>query len=162
MALFESDLNKCDDRQCLAVRICGKLCLLMKITAISRRKSHLYERRWHLLNLTNDRDLISQMMDARLNRRSENMRKRPIYTSFIPITILAIGAATAISMTSFSAQAQYALCLPVRGCIPTSQASYNVCYQLARERGWRESDNHSVGRGLDRFIFLCLEGRSPR
>ena len=78
------------------------------------------------------------------------------------MTILAVGAATAISMTSFSTRAQYALCLPVRGCIPTTQESYNTCYQLARKRGWRDSDNHSVGRGLDRFIFLCLLGRIPR
>ena len=79
-----------------------------------------------------------------------------------PMTILAVGAATAISMTSFSAQAQYAVCLPVRGCIPTTQESYNACYQLARKRGWRDSDNHSVGRGLDRFVFLCLLGKIPR
>ena len=82
--------------------------------------------------------------------------------SSIPMTVLAVGAATAISMTSFSAQAQHAVCLPARGCIPTSQESYNTCYQLARKRGWRESDNGSVGRGLDRFIFLCLAGRIPR
>ena len=90
------------------------------------------------------------------------MRRRPICVSFISMTVLAVGAATAISMTSFSAQAQYAVCLPARGCIPTSQESYNACYQLARKRGWRESDNGSVGRGLDRFIFLCLAGRIPR
>src|SRR5262245_31098485 len=100
------------------------------------------------------------MMDTRLDGgRSENMRKRSICSSFI-LTVMAVSAATAIS--SFSAQAQYALCLPARGCIPTSQESYNACYQLARARGWRESDNGSVGRGLDRFIFLCLAGRIPR
>ena len=90
------------------------------------------------------------------------MGKRPTCVSVIPITILIVGAATAISMTSCSAQAQYAVCLPARGCTPTSQEGYNACYQLARKRGWRESDNHSVGRGLDRFIFLCLAGRIPR
>ena len=41
--------------------------------------------------------------------------------SSIPMTVLAVGTATAISMTSFSAQAQHAVCLPARGCIPTSQ-----------------------------------------
>src|SRR5262245_16902266 len=47
----------------------------------------------------------------------------------ILITMLAIGTMTALP--SFSAQAQYAVCLPVRGCLPTTQASYNACFQLA-------------------------------
>jgi hypothetical protein len=79
------------------------------------------------------------------------------------LPILAVNAMTALS--SVPAQAQYALCLPARGCIPTTQASYNACYTLARERGWRDSDNARRGgldRGLDKFIYQCLQGRIPR
>ena len=79
------------------------------------------------------------------------------------LPILAVSAAT--GLPSAPAQAQYAVCLPVRGCIPTTQASYNACYTLARERGWRDSDNARRGgldRGLDKFIFRCLQGRIPR
>ena len=83
---------------------------------------------------------------------------------FLPVlSILAVSAATAWSGTPV--QAQYAHCLPGRGCIPTTQASYNACYTLARQRGWTESDNAprgGVGRGLDKFIFQCLQGRIPR
>jgi len=80
------------------------------------------------------------------------------------LPILSIVAASA-AMSSTPAQAQFAHCLPGRGCIPTTQASYNACYTLARQRGWRESDNARRGgldRGLDRFIFQCLQGRVPR
>ena len=59
------------------------------------------------------------------------------------LSILAVSAVTALS--SVPAQAQYAHCLPVRGCIPTTQTSYNACYTLARERGWRDSDNARRG-----------------
>src|SRR5262249_16584680 len=79
------------------------------------------------------------------------------------LMIMAAGAVTAFA--SFPAQAQYALCLPARGCIPTTQASYNACYTLARQLGWTESDNApraGVGRGLDKFIFQCLHARYPR
>ena len=81
------------------------------------------------------------------------------------LMMLAAGAVTAFSLVSFPAQAQYAQCLPGRGCVPTTQASYNACYTLARQRGWRDSDNARRGgldRGLDRFIFQCLQGRYPR
>ena len=76
------------------------------------------------------------------------------------LSILAVSAVTALS----SAPA-HAHCLPGRGCIPTTQASYNACLTLARERGWRDSDNARRGgldRGLDRFIYQCLQGRIPR
>ena len=79
------------------------------------------------------------------------------------LSMLAVGAVTALS--SAPAQAQYAHCLPGRGCIPTTQTSYNACYTLARQRGWRESDNARRGgldRGLDKFIYQCLQGRVPR
>jgi hypothetical protein len=79
------------------------------------------------------------------------------------LPILAVSAVTALS--SAPAQAQFAHCLPGRGCIPTTQTSYNACLTLARERGWRDSDNARRGgldRGLDRFIYQCLQGRIPR
>ena len=84
-------------------------------------------------------------------------------------SILAAAAAAALAipayaMMSVPAQAQYAQCMPARGCIPTTQRSYNACYQLARARGWTESDNarRGGGRALDFFIFQCLAGRIPR
>src|SRR5215510_13000892 len=79
------------------------------------------------------------------------------------LMVMAAGAVTAFA--SFPVQAQYALCLPVRGCIPTTQASYNACYTLARQRGWTDSDNAPKGgmpRALDEFIWRCLQGRIPR
>ena len=78
-------------------------------------------------------------------------------------TMLIVGAATAF--LSFPAQAQYAVCFPVRGCAPATQASYNACYQLALRRGWNQSDNSErdlAGRGLDFFIYQCLLGKIPR
>jgi hypothetical protein len=85
--------------------------------------------------------------------------------AFILMTILAVGAAAALSMMSVPAEAQYAHCMPARGCIPTTQASYNACLTLAKQRGWTESDNarrSGLDRGLDAFIFRCLAGRFPR
>jgi len=79
------------------------------------------------------------------------------------MTALAVGATTAFP--SLPAQAQYAVCVPARGCLPTTQASYNACYQLALQRGWSESDNVERdlgGRGLNWFIYQCIAGRIPR
>jgi hypothetical protein len=79
------------------------------------------------------------------------------------MTMLTIGAVTAV--LSFPARAQYAVCLPARGCAPATQASYNACYQLALRRGWRDSDNVEKdigGRALDLFIYQCLLGKIPR
>jgi hypothetical protein len=81
----------------------------------------------------------------------------------IMMTMLAAGAVTALA--SFPAQAQYAVCIPARGCLPATQASYNACYQLALRRGWTDSDNVERdlgGRGLDWFIYQCLAGKIPR
>jgi hypothetical protein len=81
----------------------------------------------------------------------------------IMMTMLAIAAMTAVQ--SFSAQAQYAVCMPARGCVSATQASYNACYQLALQRGWTESDNVERdlgGRGLDSFIYQCLAGKLRR
>lgn len=79
------------------------------------------------------------------------------------LPVLAVSAVAALS--SAPAQAQYAQCLPGRGCIPTTQASYNACLTLARQLGWTDSDNAprgGLGRGLDAFIYRCLQGRIPR
>jgi hypothetical protein len=87
-----------------------------------------------------------------------------IISMVLPIlSILAMSAVTALS--SAPARAQYAQCLPARGCVPATQASYNACLTLARQLGWTDSDNAprgGVGRGLDGFIFRCLRGRIPR
>ena len=96
--------------------------------------------------------LRSYMSVARKTSKEHDMRM-----------IMAACAVTAFA--SFPAQAQYALCLPVRGCIPTTQASYNACLTLARQRGWTDSDNAPKGgmpRALDEFIWRCLQGRIPR
>src|SRR5262245_44696944 len=87
----------------------------------------------------------------------DNMRQ------VIMMTMLIIGAV--LAFPSVPAQAQYAVCIPARGCAPATQASYNACYQLALRRGWNESDNVTRdlgGRGLDYFIYQCLLGRIPR
>jgi hypothetical protein len=85
-----------------------------------------------------------------------------MFTKVMMGIALALTAIPALPVTA--AQAQYAVCLPARGCIPTTQKSYNACYELARDRGWRDSDNDDGGssRPLDRFIFLCLAGKIPR
>jgi hypothetical protein len=69
---------------------------------------------------------------------------------------------TMLSSTPGFAQRQYAqtFCIAGRGCVPTSNESYNACFQLALQRGL------SVSRGdlhnLNSFIYQCLEGRIPR
>jgi tetrahydromethanopterin S-methyltransferase subunit D len=81
------------------------------------------------------------------------------------LTIMAAGAVTAFAMVTFPAQAQFAHCVPGRGCVPTTQASYNACLTLARQRGWTDSDNAPRGgipRALDEFVYRCLQGRIPR
>jgi hypothetical protein len=75
------------------------------------------------------------------------------------IMIIALGAATAVSATSTPAQAQYQRCIKGRGCVPTTQASYNRCFNLALARG--ESAAWGERRSLDWFIYQCLAGRIP-
>jgi hypothetical protein len=100
-------------------------------------------------------------MPALIHQRGEeNLQEHYMRQSVL--MIMAAGAVTAFA--SFPAQAQYALCLPARGCIPTTQASYNACYTLARQRGWTDSDNaprEGIPRALDSFIYQCLQGRIP-
>lgn len=83
---------------------------------------------------------------------------------FILVTVLALGAATGFLTASVPAQAEYAVCIPARGCVPATQSSYNGCFQLALQRGWNASDNAERGgaRKLDWFIYQCLAGRIPK
>jgi hypothetical protein len=77
----------------------------------------------------------------------------------IPITMLAVGAVTAVSTVSSPAQAQYQQCIK-GGCVPATQASYNACFNLALKRG--ESAAWGERRSLNWFIYQCLAGRIPR
>ena len=93
------------------------------------------------------------------------MMRQHVMRPTMAMTFLAAAAATTLLMVSVPAQAQYTHCIPGRGCVPTTQASYNACYQLALRRGWTDSDNApkgGVGRNLDKFIYDCLTGRVPR
>jgi hypothetical protein len=78
----------------------------------------------------------------------------------ILITILAVGAVTAVWTASSPAQGQYLQCIKGRGCVPATQASYNACFNLALARG--ESAAWGERRRLDWFIHQCLAGRIPR
>jgi hypothetical protein len=78
--------------------------------------------------------------------------------------ILTATVATATLLSTLSstpgfAQRQYAqtFCIAGRGCLPTTNESYNACFQLALSRGLSVSrgDIHS----LNSFIYQCLEGR---
>jgi hypothetical protein len=73
-------------------------------------------------------------------------------------TVLAVGAMTAFP--SFSAQAQYLECVRGRGCVPTTQQSYNACFRLALARG--ESVTVGEYRNLNWFVYQCLAGKIPR
>jgi hypothetical protein len=76
---------------------------------------------------------------------------------FILPAILAVTVTTGFSAPS-AAQQQF--CVRGRGCVPTTQASYNACFNLALARG--ESAAWGERRSLDWFIFQCLAGRIPR
>ena len=76
----------------------------------------------------------------------------------IMTTMLTIGVVSAF--LNCPAQAQYAVCIPARGCAPATQASYNACFNLALARG--ESVAWGERRRLDWFIYQCLAGRIPR
>jgi hypothetical protein len=73
----------------------------------------------------------------------------------ILITILTVSAVAAISAAP--AHAQYSQCIKGRGCVPTSQASYNACFNLALARG--ESSAWGERRSLNWFIYQCLAGK---
>lgn len=75
----------------------------------------------------------------------------------ILMTILTVVAVSDFSTVS---SAQQSMCIRGRGCVPTTQASYNSCFQLALARG--ESAAWGERRRLDWFIYQCLAGRIPR
>jgi hypothetical protein len=74
-------------------------------------------------------------------------------------TILTVGVVAAIWAATSPAQAQYSQCIKGRGCVPTSQASYNACFNLALARG--ESAAWGERRSLNWFTYQCLEGKIP-
>jgi len=76
----------------------------------------------------------------------------------ILITILSVGGVAGISAAT-PAQAHYQQCIKGRGCVPTSQRSYNACFNLALARG--ESAAWGERRSLNWFIYQCLEGKIP-
>ena len=75
----------------------------------------------------------------------------------IPMMMLALAALAASPTTS---KAQYSHCVSGYGCVPTTQESYNACFQLALRRGLTVT----VGdhRSLNMFILDCLTGRVHR
>jgi hypothetical protein len=76
----------------------------------------------------------------------------------ILFTILIVGAIAAISAATPS-KAQYQQCIKGRGCVPTSQRSYNDCFNLALARG--ESSAWGERHSLNWFIYQCLAGKIP-
>ena len=74
----------------------------------------------------------------------------------IKLTILAVGAITAFA--SIPAEAQNQVCVPGRGCVRTTQAAYNACFELSQARGVSEQSN----RGERWFIYQCLKGKIPK
>jgi hypothetical protein len=77
----------------------------------------------------------------------------------ILITTITVVAVAAISAVRSPAHAQYSQCIKGRGCVPTSQASYNACFNLALARG--ESAAWGERRSLNWFIYQCLAGKIP-
>jgi hypothetical protein len=70
--------------------------------------------------------------------------------------ISAVGAVLALSIvspTSSAAQTQ-----------PSASMSqiYNSCVELARQRGWTESDLEGSRREVRNFVARCIQGREAR
>src|SRR5262249_15868353 len=86
---------------------------------------------WRRLQGSNHREIRSCFHSYRHRCHTEDST---MFTKVMMGIALALTAIPALPVTA--AQAQYAVCLPARGCIPTTQKSYNACYELARERGW--------------------------
>ena len=74
----------------------------------------------------------------------------------IKITMLAVGTMTAFA--SIPAQAQNQVCVPGRGCVRTTQAAYNACFELSQARGVSEQR----AKAETWFIYQCLKGKIPR
>jgi len=74
----------------------------------------------------------------------------------IKLTILAVGAMTAFA--SMPAEAQNQVCVPGRGCVRTTQAAYNACFELSQARGVSEQR----AKAETWFIYQCLKGKIPK
>ena len=76
------------------------------------------------------------------------------------LAFVAMGLAVSTMTLPTPSFAQYQHCMPGIGCVPTTQESYNACFQLALARGL----NVSMGDryNLSYFIYECLKGRIPR
>jgi hypothetical protein len=97
--------------------------------------------------------------NGKLARRSwcAGDSEEPLMRQFILPAVLATAAIAGFAIPS---AAQQPFCIPGRGCVPMTQASYNACYNLALARG--ESVAWGERRKLDWFIYQCLAGRIPR
>jgi hypothetical protein len=73
---------------------------------------------------------------------------------FILPAVLATAALASLSTPSV---AKEMFCIPGRGCVPMTQATYNACYNLALKRG--ESVAWGERHKLDFFIYQCLSGK---
>ena len=70
--------------------------------------------------------------------------------------ITAVGAALALSFVSpapSTAQAQQS---------PAMSQIFNSCVDLARQRGWTESDLEGSRREVRNFVARCIQGREAR
>jgi hypothetical protein len=79
----------------------------------------------------------------------------------IKITMLAVGTMTVFASIPAQAQNQQAqnqVCVPGRGCVRTTQAAYNQCFELSQTRGVSEQR----AKAETWFIYQCLKGRIPR
>ena len=74
----------------------------------------------------------------------------------IKITMLAVGTMTAFA--SIPAQAQNQVCIPGRGCVRTTQAAYNQCFELSQTRGV----SAQRAKAETWFIYQCLKGTIPK
>ena len=76
---------------------------------------------------------------------------RDVMRSIILATaIVAVGLFTA---TPSNAQAQQKASM---------QQAFNACVDLARQRGWTESDLEISGREVRNFVARCIQGRQAR
>jgi len=88
-------------------------------------------------------------MDTQPRKLTEDKMKQVI-------TLAMLGVGTMTAFASLPAAAQYnQVCVPGRGCVRTTQAAYNRCFELSQARGTSEN----LPRSENRFIYQCLKGR---
>jgi hypothetical protein len=93
--------------------------------------------------------------DARVGRIAARQLTEEKMKQVIKLTMLAIGTMTAFA--SLPAQAAQ-VCVPGRGCVRTTQAAYNQCFELSQTRGVSEQR----AKAETWFIYQCLKGTIPR